>query len=215
MDSPLSILLSTLKVRYIFRGYRFIRDANSRQKYHEGVAQSEREIIGEVKGGTISIDDGVSATVEARNNNLTMFREHTSPLGQLVCRVAKPYGRRRESLLDKYAKKEFRKEFASLSPDEASIAKAMVMEASGRSNAGWDTTMKLVPVLSTSLGVRGVMEIISWVTSGRLSSCGWGGNELGWVSIRSCWWSYRGVAGGLIGTLIDREVAKRLIMMYE
>ena len=125
----------------------FIKDADLRDKYAQGIRRVSDEVQRAAGSGEIYIKDGVEYANMMRDKIMLETRESTSALGVAMAETKKQTVRGLDYYLDKYAEKNFGKPFSELSSEEVTQVYWAVIKSSGRANADVTASTKRLRLL--------------------------------------------------------------------
>ncbi|WP_321853201.1 hypothetical protein [Paraburkholderia tropica] len=112
-----------------------IKDANTRQRYAAHVKKISDEVRSEVANGTMTVQEGAEYCNRMRDQLFVEYRKYTSSVGVANAERLKLESRGFDYYLNKYAQKQFGKQFSDLSETERNKVYYSVIESAGRPNA--------------------------------------------------------------------------------
>lgn len=111
---------------------RLIPDATARRQYNQRAISYSKDLVEQVKKGSLSASDAAKQASEMRNVIMEATRGKTSEIARAYAVRQKAVGKTLPELESKYAKKIFSKEFVSLSQNAKNKVWKEIVLASGR-----------------------------------------------------------------------------------
>ncbi|KAK6347463.1 hypothetical protein TWF718_005305 [Orbilia javanica] len=206
------IALFAMKGTAIVWGKWFISDASVRNEYNLGVKAGSIEILKKVRAGTLTPEVAAQDAFDMRSNWLKQMRRKSSPGGLLVAQALKPTGGTYQKYMDKYANKEYGKDFALLTREQAAVVANKTIEGAGRANPTVTKVMNGLGKFGKGLMVVGaVMSVYSvavadeWKYELGKQVASWSGAIAGGyigTGVGMCFGPIGAIAGGIAGGII-------------
>lgn len=112
-----------------------IKDGRTRENYMNHIKRISTEVKEQVKAGKISVKEGAEYCNQLRDKLFVEYRKYTSAVGVAQAEELKLNPKGIDFYLNKYAAKQFGKQFSDLTEAEKNRIYYTVLESAGRSNA--------------------------------------------------------------------------------
>ena len=124
--------LSTLHATASNFAFTCIKDSSVRAQYMRDITATSNEYRNLIQVGKMTAQDAAEQVSSLRNNIMDLSRLRSSPIGRAYAMKLKRYGRSMAELTEKYAQRQFRKGFETLSESQKTKNYLEIVRSAGR-----------------------------------------------------------------------------------
>lgn len=224
-DQRLEQTLQALETQALNFGYRRTTDAATRQWYIRKTQEMSRELRAQHRSGAITARKAAETAHEMRNSIMEMARARSSDIGRAAARQLKAGGLEFQTLVEKYAQREWQRPFDSLTDKEKNQVLLEIVDASGRPNPKVNARVSKMArigrslwVLSAAIAIYNISAAEDHAHQAGREAANLGGGFAGGAmagAAAGIWFGPLGVAvgvavGGIVGSLIADEAYSEL-----
>lgn len=123
-----------------------IKDSSTRARYMAHIKEISNQVRQEVDSGNMTVQDGAVYCNQLRDKLFIEYRKYTSAVGVAQAQKLKLNARGFDYYLNKYAQKEFQKNFTDLTDQERGKIYYEVIKSAGRGNDSVNTKIRKLRV---------------------------------------------------------------------
>jgi len=123
-----------------------IKDSSTRARYMAHIKEISNQVRQEVDSGNMTVQDGAAYCNQLRDKLFIEYRKYTSAVGVAQAAQLKLNARGFDYYLDRYAQRDFQKDFTDLTEQERGTIYYEVIKSAGRGNETVNAKIKTLRV---------------------------------------------------------------------